>query len=188
MNLELESMAIEMPEVEGHPNRVGFRGVLTFVGVPSDRSPSGARGHRVTIPRKVVDDAIPSLLGMALDYAPTWDRHDVRRKVGIITRAEVVGRTLEVGGYLYAKDFPDIVVEVMRSGRRPSGQQAAQEGAAIDALGMSYEVTDVEVMNWQEKVWVLTRATFTGAAILRRQNAAYRQTWIELESVKEEAK
>jgi hypothetical protein len=53
---------------------------------------------------------------------------------------------------------------------------------------MSYEVTDVEVMNWQEKVWVLTRATFTGAAILRRQNAAYRQTWIELESVKEEAK
>ena len=76
----------------------------------------------------------------------------------------------------------------MRSGRRPSRQQAAQAGAAIDALGMSYEVTDVEVMNWQEKVWVLTRATFTGAAILRRQNAAYRQTWIELESVKEEAK
>ena len=76
--------------------------------------------------------------------------------------------------------LPDIVEEVMRSGRRPSRQQAAQAGAAIDALGMSYEVTDVEVMNWQEKVWVLTRATFTGAAILRRQNAAYRQTWIEL--------
>ena len=31
MNLELESMAIEMPEVEGHPNRVGFRGVLTLL-------------------------------------------------------------------------------------------------------------------------------------------------------------
>jgi hypothetical protein len=45
---------------------------------------------------------------------------------------------------------------------------------------MSYEVTDVEVLNRQEDVWVLTQATFTGAAILRRRKAAYRQTWIEL--------
>ena len=43
MNLELESMAIEMPEVEGHPNRVAFRGVLTFVGVPSDEAPAAPR-------------------------------------------------------------------------------------------------------------------------------------------------
>src|ERR1044072_5793341 len=142
MNLELESMAIEMPEVEGHPNRVGFRGVLTFVGVPSDRSPSGARGHRVTIPRKVVDDAIPSLLGMALDYAPTWDRHDVRRKVGIIRRAEVVGNGLEVGGYLFAKVFPEIVEEVARSGKRP-GRNARERSSSSQELGMSYEVTSV---------------------------------------------
>ena len=30
-------MAIEMPPVEGHPNREPFRGVLTLVDVPSDR-------------------------------------------------------------------------------------------------------------------------------------------------------
>ncbi len=29
MPIELESMAIEMPHVAGHPNRIGFRGVLT---------------------------------------------------------------------------------------------------------------------------------------------------------------
>jgi hypothetical protein len=181
MNLELESMAIEMPAVEGHPNRVAFRGVLTLVDVPSDRAPNGARGHRVVIPRKVVDEAIPSLLGMALDYAPTWDRHDVRRKVGVITSAEIVGKGLEVGGYLYAKDFPDIVEEVARSGARPRRKKGAQASGGSQELGMSYEVTDVDVLNRQESVWVLTRATFTGAAILRRQKAAYRQTWIELE-------
>jgi hypothetical protein len=44
MNIELESMAIEMPAVEGHPNREPSRGVLTLVDVASDRAPSGARG------------------------------------------------------------------------------------------------------------------------------------------------
>ena len=40
MGLSLESMAIEMPAVDGHPNRAGFRGVLTIVDVASDKSPS----------------------------------------------------------------------------------------------------------------------------------------------------
>jgi hypothetical protein len=29
-------------------------------------------------------------------------------------------------------------------------------------------------------VWTPTHVTFTGAAILRRDKAAYRETWIEL--------
>lgn len=181
MILELETMAIEMPEVGGHPNRVGFRGLLTLVDVPSDRAPNGARGHKVVLPRKLVEEAIPSLLGMGLDYAPTWDRHDVRRKVGIITRAEIIGKGLEVGGYLFAKDFPEIVEEVSRSGKRPKRKGSADTSMTSQELGMSYEVTAVGVLNRQEAVWVLTSATFTGAAILRRQKAAYRQTWIELE-------
>ena len=55
--------------------------------------------------------ALPSLLGMGLDYSPALDRHDARRKVGVITRAEIVGRKIELGGYLFAKDFPEIVQE-----------------------------------------------------------------------------
>ena len=35
--VELESMAIQMPEVDGHPNREPFRGVLTLIDVASDR-------------------------------------------------------------------------------------------------------------------------------------------------------
>src|SRR5689334_23249675 len=96
MNIALESMAIEVPMVQQHPNREAFRGVLTLIDVPSDRAPSGARGHRVVLTRAAAEEALPSLLGMALDYAPTLDRHDTRRKVGIITRAEIVGKQLEL--------------------------------------------------------------------------------------------
>lgn len=118
--MELESMAVEMPAVEGHPNRAEFRGVLTVVDVPSQRAPAGSGGRRVVLTRKAAEDALPSLLGMALDFAPLFDRHDVRRKVGVITSAEVVGRNLEVGGYFFAKDFPDVVEEVAKFGRTGS--------------------------------------------------------------------
>ncbi len=118
MTIALESMAVEMPVVEGHPNRAAFRGVLTVVDAPSQRAPSGSGGRRVVLTRKAAEDALPSLMGMALDYAPSFDRHDVRRKVGVITSADVVGQNLEVGGYLYAKDFPDIVAEIAKCGRR----------------------------------------------------------------------
>jgi len=175
MTLDLESMAIEVPPVEGHPNRESFRGVLTLVDVASDRPPSGSRGHRVVLTRSAAEKALPSLLGMALDYSPSWDRHDVRRKIGIITSAEVVGRQLEVGGYLYGHDFPDIVDEINKSARKrpPAG--------ARGDLGMSYEVTEAQVVDLRAQVWILTHVTFTGAAILRREKAAYNDTWIELQ-------
>ena len=82
MPLQIESMAIEMPKYKGHPNRVPFHGVLTIVDSPSDRPPSGACGHHVMLTRDATERAIPSLLGMALDYAPALDRHDTRCKVG----------------------------------------------------------------------------------------------------------
>src|SRR3954447_23891689 len=104
MNIEVESMAIEMPVVDGHPNREPFCGVLTLVDVASDKPPAGARGHRVVLSRAAAEAALPSLLGMALDYAPALDRHDTRRKVGVITRADIVGKQVELSGYLYAKD------------------------------------------------------------------------------------
>jgi hypothetical protein len=132
MGWMLEAMAIEMPEVAGHPNRAGFRGVLTIVDVVSDRPPAGARGHRVVLTRRAAEAAIPSLLGMALDYTPSLDRHDVRRKVGVITRAEIVGRGIEVAGFLYARDFPEIVGEIERSGGIPN-----RAGSPLPTLSQS---------------------------------------------------
>jgi len=248
--IELRSMAVAMPEVMGHPNRVAFEGVLTMVDMPSQKSPSGAKGRLVMLTKRAAEAALPSLLGMALDYSPTLDGHDVRRKVGVITRAEVVGRSLEIGGYLFAKDFPEIVEEIAKAGRRSnrrpfdtsldkgtvkgtmcaevsrwqarswtevsrlraslraaaglilsltsaigptSGKRTeranglrptlrAETCAAAGAvgLGLSYELTDVQIVDTRAQVWALSKVTFTGAAILRKDKAAYRDTWIEL--------
>ena len=246
--IDLKSMAVTMPEVAGHPNRTAFQGVLTMVDVPSQRPPAGARGHLVVLTKKAAEAALPSLLGMGVDYSPSLDRHDVRRKVGVITRAEVVGRNLELGGYLFARDFPEIVEEIAKSGRgdgrrfieclrdkdfhsctihavkaeldqtrlsqkwglQPSLRAAADQllrlteslgrkdkdrhlGDAASTirsetqivtpskgLGMSYEVTDVHLADTRARIWMLEKVTFTGAAILHRDKAAYRDTWIEL--------
>jgi hypothetical protein len=182
--MNLESMAIALPAFHGHPNREPFHGVLTLVDTPSDKPPAGSRGHRVVLTRAAAERALPSLLGMGLDYSPMLDRHDVRRKVGVITRAEIVGKVLELSGYLFAKDFPEIVRQI------ESGSIQASTASSLSSslrkrpqnpLGMSYEISDASVADVRAKVWTLTRVTFTGAAILRRDKAAYRNTWIELE-------
>ena len=245
--IELKSMAVAMPEVVGHPNRAAFSGVLTMVDVPSQRAPSGAKGHLVVLTRRAAEAALPSLLGMGLDYSPALDRHDVRCKVGVITRAEIVGRNIELAGYLFARDFPEIVKEIAKE--RPGGDRkpvdafrarllnagvihaavdpsefaSSREGSRLRAslraavgrirslaatrrnsgaplapgtgptiraeaslsagpagLGLSYEVTAVQIADTRARVWMLTKVTFTGAAILRKDKAAYRDTWIEL--------
>jgi hypothetical protein len=183
MNIELESMAIEMPRVAGHPNREAFRGVLTLVDVVSDKAPAGARGHRVVLTRTATEAALASLLGMGLDYAPSLDRHDTRRKIGVITRADIVGKRLELGGYLFAKDFPEIVHEIGRGSSSRNtrvAMEARGQSSSHPVLGMSYEIADARVADVRSSVWTLTRVTFTGAAVLRRDKAAYRDTWIEL--------
>ncbi len=163
--LDMRAMSVEFPAVHGHPNRLPFEGILTLVDVASDKAPSGAKGHRVVLTREAAEAALPSLLGMAVDYKAGWDGHDARQKCGIITSAQVDGSFLRVAGYLYGKDFPEIE------------QQVELEGA----MGMSYELADAFVKDMRAPVWTLTRATFTGAAILLREKAAYRRTSFRLQ-------
>ncbi|HTX74659.1 MAG TPA: hypothetical protein VMD29_00545 [Terracidiphilus sp.] len=165
--MQLEAMAIPIPHVDGHPNRVPFEGVLTLVNAASEKAPAGARGHRVLLTRAAAEKALPSLLGMAVDYRPGWDGHDARRKIGVLTEADLSGNKLVVRGYLYARDFPE----------------AAREIAAHspDALGMSYELADCRIEDMRAEVWKLTRVTFTGAAILLRDKAAYQGTSFALQ-------
>jgi len=164
-------MAVEFPEVDGHPNRLAFEGCLTLLDVASDKAPSGARGHRVILTRAAAEEALPSLLGMAVDYKAGWDGHDARQKCGIITSADINGHKLLVSGYLYARDFPEF-----------NKMEARVGGLAADAgdMGMSYELAEAHVADMRAPVWTLTRATFTGAAILLREKAAYRGTSFRL--------
>jgi hypothetical protein len=164
--MRLEAMAMNMPEVAGHPNRVPFEGVLTVVDEASTRAPSGARGHRVILTRAAALEALPSLLGMAVGFTPGWDGHDVRRKCGLITDADVIGKELRVQGYVYGRDFPEVVQQV--------------EGGKPGTMGMSYELADAHVADMRADVWTVTRAMFTGAAVLLRDKAAYRNTSFRL--------
>jgi hypothetical protein len=114
--------------------------------------------------RAAVEVALPSLLGMAVDYKSGWDGHDARQKCGIITSAELDGRHLKVAGFLFCRDYPEIE------------QRLGIEGS----MGMSYELADAHVADMRATVWTLTRATFTGAAILLREKAAYKGTSFRL--------
>jgi len=160
--MRLEAMAVKFPHVDGHPNRVPFEGVLTVVNTPSDKAPAGARGHRVVLTREAAEKALPSLLGMAVDYRPGWDGHDVRRKIGVLTEADLAGQRLLVRGYLYARDFPEVAQSIV--------------ARSSESLGMSYELADARVEDMRAEIWRLTRVTFTGAAILLRDKAAYKST------------
>ncbi len=166
--MRLEAMAVKIPHVDGHPNRVPFEGVLTVVNSASDKAPSGARGHRVMLTRDAAEKALASLLGMAVDYKPGWDGHDTRCKIGLLTEADVVGQKLLVRGYLYARDFPEVAQAI--------------HAHSPDALGMSYELADARVEDMRAEIWKLTRVTFTGAAILLREKAAYRATSFRMAS------
>jgi hypothetical protein len=88
-----------------------------------------------------------------------------------------------VGGFLYARDFPEIVAEIGRGGVRlqRNSRATAADRSVPATLGMSYEIADAQIDDIKAAVWVLNRLTFTGAAILRRDKAAYSGTWIELE-------
>ena len=160
--MQLQAMALKFPPCGSHPNRVGFEGILTLVNGASDKPPAGARGHRVVLTRDAAERALPSLLGMAVDYKPGWDGHDTRCKIGVLTEANLRGQRLMVRGYLYARDFPDVAKAI--------------RAHAPEALGMSYEVAEAKVEDLKAEVWKLTRVTFTGAAILLREKAAYRGT------------
>ena len=162
--IRLHAMAVEFPVVHGHPNRLPFEGVLTLLDSPSDKAPNGARGHRVILSRDAAEAALPSLLGMAVDFKASWDGHDARQKCGIITAAHIEGNQVHVAGYLYSRDFPEI----------------EQTIRASDTMGMSYELADAHVADMRSRVWTITRATFTGAAILLREKAAYTNTSFRL--------
>lgn len=173
MSMQIEALAVEMPFVGAHPNRVSFRGVLTQVDQASQRPPAGARGRRVVLTRAAAEAALPSLIGMALDYTPKLDGHDARLKVGIITAAEIVGNELQIRGYLFGRDFPELVREL----HDPKA-----------GLGMSYELADARVEDVRAEVWKLTEVIFTGAAILKREKAAYSNTSVQIENTGETKK
>lgn len=157
----VEAMALNIPDIDGHPNRMPFSGVLIKLDQPSDEPPGGTGGRRIILTRAAAEKALPSLLGMAVDFTPEFDGHDVQKKVGIITAANVVGDEIRIEGFIYASDFPDI---------------AARIRAAKRALGFSIEAQNLTVADPGADPLVIEDCVLTGAAILRKDKAAYQTT------------
>jgi hypothetical protein len=162
MKASLDILASAQPY---HPNRRAFTGLLTYLDRPSDESPNGARGHRVIMTKQAANYALCTLIGMAVDSCANWDGHDLHRKMGIITDAQIVDDRLDVQGYIYARDFPEFPREY---DKRPN------------SWGMSYELADAHILDMRADIWEITKLTFTGAAILLRDKGAYKHTKFEL--------
>jgi len=159
--MRIDAMALVVPDVQDHPNRMPFSGVLTRVGIPSDNAPHGSGGKRVLLTAEAAEAALDSLALMAVDYTPNFDGHDVRAKIGVITGATVEGSDLRIEGFIYAADFPE---------------EAAEIKANKNALGFSFEAQQILVEDLESDPLVITACVFTGAAILLKDKAAYTTT------------
>lgn len=169
VTITLRAMSLALPHVENHPNRMPFAGVLTRVDEPSDMPPSGSLGKRTYLSRDVAAAMLPSLLGMPIDFTPELDGHDAKRKIGTIMSANIVGNAIEIGGFFYAADFPDECDRI----------QAEKED-----LGFSYEIR-AQTRVTHGDLLEIVGGSFTGAAVLRKDKAAYQTTSLAANAAKE---
>jgi hypothetical protein len=143
-----------------HINKAPFLGILTVVDAPSHKSPTGARGHKVILTKDAAIAALDTLIGMGINMSIDSAHHNATAKIGIIEEAEIRGDEIIVSGYLFKRDAPAIIDRLQAS----------------SGYGMSYELADAQVEDMRAEIWKLTRVTFTGAAILLKDKAAYRMT------------
>ncbi len=162
LSFRLDAMALEMPDMT-HPNRMPFSGVLTRVDQVSDAPPHGSDGKRTLIPSEVAEAAIPSLMGMGVDFTPELNGHDAQSKIGLITEANIDGDALNITGFFYAADFP---------------KECARIQAEKDALGFSYEC-QARIRDLSADIWEVEYCIFTGAAVLYKDLAAYQTTSLQ---------
>lgn len=159
--ISLEAMALNLSNDDDHPNKMPFSGVMTRIDEPSDFAPGGSGGRRIIVTKAAAERALPSLLGMAVDFTPSFDGHDAQTKIGIITSADIVGNAIEISGFIYAADFPE-TADLIK--------------ALKDVLGFSFEAQRLWVMDPSADILTITDLSFTGAAILRKDKAAYTNT------------
>ena len=144
-------------------NKILFTGVLAYIGTPSNKPPSGARGHRVLLTSEAALEALPTLPGCNVNY--TENGHRIDLKHGIIEEAVILDDMLVVSGYLYKDKLSELSPELIPH---------LEANAAL--YGMSYELIDAHVSNLRAEIWELTKVTFVGAAVLLKHCAAYENT------------
>jgi hypothetical protein len=171
-----KTMKLLVPEI-GHRNAVPFEGVALFVDVPTDRAGhfthadtrQTVEAQRVLFKRSAVEQALPSLLGMAVCADETnFAGQANRNKVGFISEAWIEGNELRLRGFLYGLDFPDLI-EAMKTMRNKLGMCPAYRDFIIE-----YPTEpNPEVIEMRELL-------FTGVAILKKVKAGFDRTSVRL--------
>lgn len=168
--MQLEAMALNIANDDDHPNKMPFSGILVRLDQPSDAPPGGAGGRRIVLTAKAAEQALASLLGMAVDYTPSFDGHDTQAKIGLITSARIEGNAIHIEGFVYAADFPAVATHIRKE---------------KSALGFSFEAQRIFVADPSADPLVITECVFTGAAILEKDKAAYRTTSLAASAAEE---
>ena len=161
-NMSLLARSLDIP-TDPHPNKLPFSGVLTKLEEPSDAAPEGSGGKRIMLTRSAAENALDSLLGMAVDFCPEFDGHDPQAKIGVITGATIDANEIRIHGFIYAADFPDVAKEIK---------------ANKDQLGFSFEAKNLWTSDPEADPVPIAEMVFTGAAILLKDKAAYHSTSI----------
>jgi hypothetical protein len=154
-------MALQMPEVSGHPNRMPFSGVLTRLDTPSDR------------PRRLQRQEGDPHEVRRRARAPEPDRHG-RRLHPNLRRARRHPQDRRHHRRHASKATPSSGWHHLRPGlsrRKPRASRPTRRSSA--SPGSSPTSTSNA---WTADPLVITDAYFTGAAILRKDKAAYQST------------
>lgn len=155
-----------MKIIKESSGRINFEGILCTVNLPSDKSPSGARGHQILLTKDAAQNALSTLLGAPVNYRSDWQGHNVNVTIGMIGKSWIDNEYVKVRGFLLTSKYPHIIDEINN---------------IKESLGMSFEIADAHVENLREVVWKITKiSSFTGAAILLKRKAAYYKSSFKL--------
>lgn len=164
LDVSMSAMSLAVPDGE-HPNKMPFKGVLVWLDEPSDKPPHGSGGRKVIMTRSAAEKAVPTLLGMGVNFVEKFDGHDPQKKIGIISEANVRQEGsrwgLFIEGFVYASDFPNAATRIR---------------ADKDVLGFSFEATNITLADPGAAILAVEECVFTGAAILRKDKAAFMTT------------
>lgn len=138
-----------------------FEGCLCLVDVVSDAAPKFVLEHKVILTRAAAEAALPELAGMEIGNNDSWSGHAGKTVRGLVTAARIEGNELIVSGDVLLSAGP----EWMR-------------GSWLEGnLGMSFELSSAHVADMSAPVWTFTKANFSGGAVLKKELAAWRETW-----------
>lgn len=89
-----------------HPNWMPFKGTLLYVDEASQQPPHGSEGHQIFVSKKVAEERLKTLPGMAVNIDDDLEGHNPKKKIGVIQKAWLDGKRVNFAGIIWKKDFP----------------------------------------------------------------------------------